>query len=187
MANTKAAKSAKEKSSQQKEHATKTPVGKEPPAAAQPSATAPVVPGASVADGSSTMAPAKPANGLRMPAINDVRLSGRLTDEPVLKAVGKQNVVNFRLASEKRYQDSNMEWQKQVSFVPVALWGVVADRAKTFLHKGAPVYLEGRLRSSSWQTKDGQNRSMLRLEAYKIQSLARSQSQSQGLGQEIGE
>ena len=72
-----------------------------------------------------------------------------------------------------------------MDFVPVAVWGMVADRAKSFLHKGSPVYLEGRLRSSSWQTKDGQNRSMLRLEAFKVQSLARSQSRSQG--PEVGE
>ena len=130
-------------------------------------------------------APAKPASSVRMPAINDVRVAGRLTDEPEIKAVGKQNVANFRVAVEKKYLDAKNVWQKQVSFVPCAAWGAVADRAQSFLKKGSPVYLEGRLRSQSWQTRDGQKRSMMRLEAFKVQSLARSQARSQG--QEVGD
>jgi len=172
---------------------TKTPPAKAPEQAQQPSPAAPPAPATTVADAPSApsqapaagQAPGKPATGVRMPAINDVRVAGRLTDEPQIKAVGRQNVANFRVAVEKKYLDAQNVWQKQVSFVPVALWGAVADRAKGFLHKGAPVYLEGRLRTSSWQTRDGQNRSMLRLEAFKVQSLAKGQSQSRG--QEIGD
>jgi single-strand DNA-binding protein len=129
--------------------------------------------------------PAQAPAGVRMPTINDVRVAGRLTREPVFRDVGNQRVANFDIAVQKFYRDAKNQVQKQVSFVPVAIWGMVADRAKAFLHKGSPVYLEGRLRSNNWQTKDGQNRSMLRLEAFKIQSLARAQSRSQG--QEIGD
>ncbi len=127
----------------------------------------------------------KTATGVRMPRINDVRIAGRLTAEPVIRAVGKQNVANFNLAVEKPYLDQKNEWQKQVSFIPCAAWGLVADRAKDILHKGSPVYLEGRLRSNSWETKDGEKRSAMRLEAYKVQSLARNASRSQG--QEVGD
>lgn len=141
----------------------------------------------SVADGPAapTAAPAKPSNGVRMPRINDVRIAGRLTAEPVVRAVGKQNVANFNLAVEKPYLDQKNEWQKQVSFIPCAVWGLVADRARDILHKGSPVYLEGRLRSNSWETKDGEKRSAMKLEAYKVQSLARNPSRSQG--QEVGD
>jgi len=141
----------------------------------------------SVADGPAapTAMPAKPSNGGRMPRINDVRIAGRLTAEPVVRAVGKQNVANFNLAVEKPYLDQKNEWQKQVSFIPCAVWGLVADRARDILHKGSPVYLEGRLRSNSWETKDGEKRSAMKLEAYKVQSLARNPSRSQG--QEVGD
>ncbi len=141
----------------------------------------------SVADGPATpiAAPAKPSTGVRMPRINDVRIAGRLTAEPVIRAVGKQNVANFNLAVEKPYLDQKNEWQKQVSFIPCAVWGLVADRSKDILHKGSPVYLEGRLRSNSWETKDGEKRSAMKLEAYKVQSLARNPNRSQG--QEVGE
>lgn len=132
-----------------------------------------------------SQAPATAPAGVRMPTINDVRVAGRLTRDPIIREVGNQNVANFDIAVEKRYRDSKNEWQKQVSFIPVAIWGVVADRSRDFLHKGSPVYLEGRLRSNSWQTKDGQKRTTMQLEAFKVQSLARGQNRSQG--QEVGE
>jgi single-strand DNA-binding protein len=150
-------------------------------------AAPPALPAESVADGPATptAAPAQAASGVRMPRINDVRIAGRLTAEPVIRAVGKQNVANFNLAVEKPYLDQKNEGQKQVSFIPVAVWGLVADRAKDILHKGSPVYLEGRLRTNSWETKDGEKRSAMKLEAYKVQSLSRSANRSQG--QEVGE
>ena len=140
-----------------------------------------------VADGPAAPSaePAKSSSGVRMPRINDVRIAGRLTADPVIRAVGKQNVANFNLAVEKPYLDAQNAWQKQVSFIPCAVWGLVADRAKDILHKGSPVYLEGRLRSNSWETKDGEKRSGMKLEAYKVQSLARNPNRSQG--QEVGD
>ena len=152
---------------------------------ATPAAPAPAT--ERVADGPAAppAEPAKPSSGVRMPRINDVRIAGRLTADPVIRAVGKQNVANFNLAVEKPYLDAQNAWQKQVSFIPCAVWGLVADRARDILHKGSPVYLEGRLRSNSWETKDGEKRSGMKLEAYKVQSLARNPSRSQG--QEVGD
>jgi single-strand DNA-binding protein len=151
------------------------------------SATPPAPSAERVADAPTAVSaePAKPSNGVRMPRINAVQIAGRLTSEPVVRAVGKQNVANFNLAVEKPYLDAQNEWQKQVSFIPCAVWGLVADRAKDILHKGSPVYLEGRLRSNNWETKDGEKRSGMKLEAFKVQSLARNPNRSQG--QEIGE
>jgi len=151
------------------------------------SATPPAQSTDRVADGPAapSTATAQPSTGVRMPRINDVRIAGRLTAEPIVRAVGKQNVANFNLAVEKPYLDQKNEWQKQVSFIPVSVWGLVADRAKDILHKGSPVYLEGRLRSNSWETKDGEKRSGMKLEAYKVQSLARNANRSQG--QEVGD
>jgi single-strand DNA-binding protein len=178
----------KEKSSQtppQKTPAVQTPAPRHQEK--EPAAPAPASQATAVADAPAIASPAAtvPSPGVRLPAINDVRIAGRLTADPVIRAVGKQNVANFNVAVEKRYRDAQNQWQKQVSFVPVALWGAVADRSKDFLRKGSPVYLEGRLRSQSWETRDGQRRSIMRLEAFKVQSLAKAQMRSQG--QEIGD
>ena len=163
---------------------------KTPPSTPQPGPATPAAPAPAaerVADGPAAppAEPGKPSNGVRMPRINDVRIAGRLTADPVIRAVGKQNVANFNLAVEKPYLDAQNAWQKQVSFIPCAVWGLVADRARDILHKGSPVYLEGRLRSNSWETKDGEKRSGMKLEAYKVQSLARNANRSQG--QEVGD
>jgi single-strand DNA-binding protein len=182
MATNKAAKTTKEKNTSTPQ--TKTPPVQTPDKTTPPSPSTPAAQQTTVAD--ATAAPAQaPIAGVRMPAINDVRVAGRLTRDPIIREVGNQRVANFDIAVEKRYRDAKNEWQKQVSFVPCAVWGAVADRASTFLKKGSPVYLEGRLRSQSWQTRDGQKRSMMRLEAFKVQSLARGQIRSQG--QEVGE
>ena len=183
---TKAATKTKEKQSPSTPQPKTTPV-QSPDQSRQPGAPSTPTQAASVADAPSAtaQAPAAPSNGVRMPSINDVRIAGRLTRDPVIRAVGKQMVANFDIAVEKKYLDAKNEWQKQVSFVPCAVWGMVADRARSILHKGSPVYLEGRLRSNAWQTRDGQKRSIMRLEAFKVQSLARGQARSQG--QEVGD
>ena len=182
---TKAAKTTKEKAAPAPQ--TKTPPAKAPEQNPQPVPATPPAQQATVADAPAmpAQAPAAAPSGVRMPTINDVRVAGRLTRDPIVREVGNQKVANFDIAVEKKYLDSKNVWQKQVSFVPCAVWGAVADRASSFLKKGSPVYLEGRLRSQSWQTRDGQKRSMMRLEAFKVQSLARGQSRSQG--QEMGE
>jgi single-strand DNA-binding protein len=148
--------------------------GKSTPAASQPSQVA----DASAPKGETS----KPPNSIRMPSINDVRLVGRLTADPIVRDAGGRNVANFSVASERPYLDANKKWQKQVAFVPCSAWGSVADRSKDILKKGSPVYLEGRLRSNSWEGKDGVKRSEVRLEAYKIQSLAKNQSMGQDQG-----
>ena len=183
---TKAPTKTKEKQNPSTPQPKTTPV-QSPDQSRQPGTPSTPAQAATVADAPSATTPAQtaPANGVRMPAINDVRVAGRLTRDPIIREVGSQKVANFDIAVEKRYRDSQNQWQKQVSFVPCAVWGAVADRASGFLHKGSPVYLEGRLRSQSWQTKDGQKRSIMRLEAFKVQSLARGQSRSQG--QEMGD
>jgi single-strand DNA-binding protein len=185
MANNKAPKLPKEKTTPAPQ--TKTEPVKAPEQARQPSPATPPATAASVADAPAApaQAPAAPSTGVRMPTINDVRVAGRLTRDPIIRDVGNQKVANFDIAVEKKYLDAKNVWQKQVSFVPCAVWGIVADRASSFLKKGSPVYLEGRLRSQSWQTKDGQKRSIMRLEAFKVQSLARGQARSQG--QEVGD
>ena len=185
MATNKAAKTTKDKSTPAPQ--TKTPPAPAPDKANPPSPATPPAQQTTVADAPAApaQAPAQTVNGVRMPAINDVRVAGRLTRDPIIREVGNQKVANFDIAVEKKYLDAKNVWQKQVSFVPCAAWGAVADRAQSFLKKGSPVYLEGRLRSQSWQTRDGQKRSMMRLEAFKVQSLARGQARSQG--QEVGD
>lgn len=111
---------------------------------------------------------------LRLLQLNDVRLVGRLTRDPEVRYTPKgQAVARLDLAVNRRYKDGTGEWREEATFVPVTVWREAAERARERLKKGSPLYVEGRLKSTSWETKDGQKRSGLEVEAYRLQFLAK--------------
>ncbi len=118
---------------------------------------------------------------LRLHQLNDVRLVGRLTRDPELRFTAKgQAVCRIDLAVNRRYKDATGEWKDEASFVPVVVWREAAQRCSDRLKKGSPVYVEGRLRSRSWETKDGQKRTSLEVDSRSIQFLAKMETESDG-------
>ncbi len=114
-------------------------------------------------------------NDLRLVQLNDVRLVGRLTRDPEVRYTPKgQAVARLDVAVNRRYKDGTGEWREEATFVPITVWREAAERCKERLKKGSPIYVEGRLRSTSWETKDGQKRSGLEVEAYRLQFLAKT-------------
>jgi len=121
------------------------------------------------------MTPATTATPLRLLQLNDVRLVGRLTRDPEVRYTPKgQAVARLDLAVNRRYKDGLGEWREEATFVPVTVWRETAERCRDRLKKGSPIYVEGRLRSTSWETKDGQKRSGIEIEAYRLQFLAKT-------------
>ena len=111
---------------------------------------------------------------LRLHQINDVKLVGRLTRDPELRFTAKgQGVCRFDLAVNRRYKDGTGEWKDDTSFVPVVVWRDAAQRCADRLKKGSPVYVEGRLKSRNWETKEGQKRTSLEVNALRVQFLAK--------------
>ena len=110
---------------------------------------------------------------LRLHSLNDVKLVGRLTKDPEVRFTTQGTAVcRFRLAVGRRYRDKNTnEWKEEVAFVPCVVWRESAERCGQRLKKGSPVFVEGRLKSHDWQTKEGQKRSDLDLEISRIQFL----------------
>ena len=111
---------------------------------------------------------------------NDFRLAGRVTGDAVFRGIDGRRVMQFRLAIERDYRDVSDREEKQVTYIPVFVGGLLANYCRSFLRDGAPIYIEGRVHSHSWKTPDGHERTQLRFDAYKVQSLARGQSRSQG-------
>jgi single-strand DNA-binding protein len=111
---------------------------------------------------------------LRLLQLNDVRLVGRLTRDPEVRYTPKgQAVARLDLAVNRRFKDGTGEWRDDTTFVPVTVWREAAERCRERLKKGSPIYVEGRLRSTNWETKDGQKRSGIEVEAYRLQFLAK--------------
>ncbi len=119
------------------------------------------------------MTPSTPVQ-LRLVQMNDVRLVGRLTRDPEVRYTAKgQAVARLDMAVNRRFKDGTGEWRDDTTFVPVTVWRDAAERCKERLKKGSPLYVEGRLRSTTWETKDGQKRSGIEVEAYRLQFLAK--------------
>lgn len=118
---------------------------------------------------------------LRLHQLNDVRLVGRLTRDPELRFTAKgQAVCRIDLAVNRRYKDASGEWKDEASYIPVVVWREAAQRCSDRLKKGSPVYVEGRLRSRSWETKEGQKRTSLEVDSRSIQFLAKMENESEG-------
>ena len=109
----------------------------------------------------------------RVPRINKVHITGNLTADPDLRYTPDgQPVCNFSIASNRRYMDKKSgEWQEATTFVRVTTWGPLAERMGERLHKGHAVYVEGSLESRSWETQDGQKRSVVEIRALRVQHL----------------
>lgn len=120
---------------------------------------------------------------LRLHQLNDVKLVGRLTRDPELRFTAKgQPVCRLDLAVNRRYKDAaSGEWKDDTSFIPVVVWRDAAQRCGDRLKKGSPVYVEGRLRSRNWETKEGQKRTSIEVDSRSIQFLAK-EGESEGGG-----
>jgi single-strand DNA-binding protein len=109
---------------------------------------------------------------LKMPEINYVIVAGNLTKDPVSRQTTNQTpVVNFSLASNRRYKDSSNQWQEDVCYVGVVAWNRLAESCRDRLKKGSAVLVDGELQSRSWRTDDGHNRSIVEIKARRIQFL----------------
>jgi len=101
---------------------------------------------------------------------------GNLTRDPELRATTTGvPVVNFRIASNRRFKDSAGEWKEDVCYVGVVAWQKLAESCAARLKKGSAVYVEGELRSRTLDSDDGGKRSMIEIRAHHIQFLDRGE------------
>jgi single-strand DNA-binding protein len=119
---------------------------------------------------------------LRMPDLNKVCLAGRLTREPELRYTPQGVAVcKLGLAVSRIYKGRDGERKEDTCFVDVTVWEKMAEYIGQRLHQGAPVLVEGRLKSDSWEDKStGQKRSKLEIVAVRVQELAWSTDRQPG-------
>ncbi|MEO0225716.1 MAG: single-stranded DNA-binding protein [candidate division WOR-3 bacterium] len=112
---------------------------------------------------------------LRLGYLNLVLFMGRLTADPELKYTQKgAPVCTFRVASTRRFKDRETnELKEETTYVNVVTWRRLAERVNDYLKKGSAVLIEGRLNSRSWETNEGQKRSIVEIVAYRVQFLDR--------------
>jgi len=95
---------------------------------------------------------------------------GNLTRDPELRTTPSgQSVANIGVATNRVWFDKNHQKQTDVEFHNVVLWGKLAEIASRYLSKGKLIFIEGRLRTRSWQDQSGQKKYRTEIIAERIQ------------------
>jgi single-strand DNA-binding protein len=91
-----------------------------------------------------------------MRGVNRVMLIGNLGKDPDVQFLeGNIGVAKFPLATTETFKDRSGKLVSQTEWHTVVLWRGLAELAQKYLHKGSLVYIEGRLRTRSWEDKEG--------------------------------
>ena len=91
-----------------------------------------------------------------MRGFNRAIIAGNLARDPdVRHTVNKITYARFTVAVNSRYRDSNGEYQETADYISVVAWRNLAEIAEKYLKKGSPVLIEGRIRTGSYDAKDG--------------------------------
>ncbi len=112
---------------------------------------------------------------------NKVLLMGNLTRDVELKyTTSNQPVANLGLAVNRRYTTKEGDAREETTFVDCEAWGRTAEIMNQYLSKGRPVFIEGRLKLDTWQDKEGQNRSKMRVVIENFQFIDARGGESEG-------
>lgn len=94
-----------------------------------------------------------------MKGLNKVTLIGNLGKDPEIQILeGNIKVVKFSLATTEGYKDDKGQMHSNTEWHTVILWRGLADLAEKYLSKGSTIYLEGKIKTRSYDDKLGSKR-----------------------------
>ena len=118
-----------------------------------------------------------------MASLNKVLLIGNLTRDPEIRYTPQGTAVaNLGLAVSRKFRDKAQELREEVCFITVVVWSKMAETCNQYLHKGSPVFVEGRLTFRSWEDNTGKKRNVIEVRAERVQFLGKSNQGSSGQG-----
>ena len=120
--------------------------------------------------------------------INKVILVGRLGKDPEIRSTPNgNNVAKFTIATDERFTDKNGEKQERTEWHNITAWGKLAEICGQYLRKGKLVYIEGSIRTDSWDDKEsGQKRYRTEIVANTMKMLDRKGDENSGSGSSSG-
>ena len=117
-----------------------------------------------------------------MASLNRVTLIGNVGKDPEIKTFASGNkVASITLATSERYKDRNGEQKEDTEWHSVQAFGKLADIVERFVHKGSLLYLDGKIRTRSYEA-DGRTVFRTEILADHIQMLDRPQGNRPALG-----
>lgn len=108
-------------------------------------------------------------------SVNKVILIGRLGKDPEIRSTPQgTTVAKFTIATDERFTDRSGEKQERTEWHNIVAWSKLAEICGQYLKKGKLVYIEGSLRTDSWDDKEtGQKRYRTEIVAQNMQMLDR--------------
>ncbi len=110
-----------------------------------------------------------------MAGLNKVMIIGNLGADPEMRYTADGNALtSFRVASSRNYTGPDGERREETEWFSVVTWRKLAEQCSQYLQKGRRVYVEGRLRTRSWDAPDGQRRYRTEVVAERVLFLDRA-------------
>ncbi|HQW85843.1 MAG TPA: single-stranded DNA-binding protein [Flavobacteriales bacterium] len=119
-----------------------------------------------------------------MSGVNKVILIGNLGADPEVRHLQNgATVANFRIATSETYKDRQTgEKREQTEWHSIVAWRGLGEITEKYLRKGSKVYVEGKLRTRSWQDRDGNTRYTTEVHAEEMTLLDRPSGERQDVG-----
>ncbi len=111
-------------------------------------------------------------------AVNHCVIGGNVTRDPEVKVIGTATVAKFSIAINEKYKANDGTMKETVAFVDCECWNKTAELVSQYVHQGDRLIAEGRLKSDSWQTQDGQKRQKLLLRADRVHFIGPKRDES---------
>ena len=112
-----------------------------------------------------------------MAGVNKVILVGRLGKDPeTFTFENGTKKTSFSLAVSESYKDKDGNKVDQVEWLNIVCWGKLAEISEQYLKKGSQVYIEGKIKTRSWDDKDGNKKYITEIYAYSMQMLSKQES-----------
>ena len=119
-------------------------------------------------------------------SLNKAMLIGNVGKDPEVRYLdgsnGQAKVATFTLATTERYRDRNGETRENTEWHNIVAWRNTADVVEKDVRKGTQVYIEGRIRTRSWDDQTGNKRYTTEIMADTLQLLGKRQDNPAGQG-----
>lgn len=112
-------------------------------------------------------------------SVNKVIILGNVGQDPIIRNIGDNGkVAQLRVATTERFKDRNGEMREDTEWHSINAFGKLADLAEKYIHKGTQIYLEGKLQTRKYTTKDGEDKFITAINADNIQLIGGKQDKS---------
>ncbi len=122
-----------------------------------------------------------------MAGVNKVILVGNLGKDPEVRHLeGGVAVASFSLATSEVYKDKTGTRQEQTEWHNVVVWRGLAEVAEKYLKKGMTIYIEGKLKTRSWDDKEGHKRYSTEVVGDTFTILSKKENTASGTNEDSG-